>query len=65
VVCLTDPTPCFPKLNTMTDDTIRLLELLQTRGAGNSLKELSKVVLQRLMKFEVEGVIELESLLAR
>jgi putative transposase len=41
----------------MTDDTIRLLELLQTRGAGNSLKELSKVVLQRLMKFEVEGVI--------
>jgi putative transposase len=46
-----------PKVNTMTDDTMPLLELLQKRGGGDFLKELSEAVLQRLMEFEVEGVV--------
>jgi transposase-like protein len=41
----------------MTDDTMPLLELLQKRGGGDFLKELSEAVLQRLMEFEVEGVV--------
>jgi putative transposase len=41
----------------MTDDTMPLLELLQKRGGGDFLRELSGAVLQRLMEFEVEGVI--------
>src|SRR4051812_13950508 len=41
----------------MTDDTMPLLELPQKRGGGDFLKELSEAVLQRLMEFEVEGVV--------
>src|SRR5260370_25922941 len=41
----------------MTDDTMPLLELLQKRGGGDFLRELSEAVLQRLMEFEVEGVV--------
>jgi transposase-like protein len=34
-----------------------LLELLQKSGGGDFLKELAELVLQRLMEFEVEGLI--------
>ena len=34
-----------------------LLELLQKSGHGDFLKELAELVLQRLMEFEVEGLI--------
>jgi putative transposase len=46
-----------PEMNTMTDDTMPLLERLQKRGGGDFLKELAEAVLQRLMEFEVEGVV--------
>lgn len=41
----------------MTDDTMPLLERLQKRGGGDFLKELAEAVLQRLMEFEVEGLV--------
>jgi transposase-like protein len=41
----------------MTDDKMPLMELLQQRGGGDFLKELAEVVLQRLMEFEVEGLV--------
>jgi transposase-like protein len=44
-------------MNTMTDDTMPLLERLQKRGGGDFLKELAEAVLQRLMEFEVEGLV--------
>ena len=34
-----------------------LLELLQKRGGGDFLKEVAELVLQRLMEFEVDGVV--------
>jgi len=44
-------------MNTMTDDTMPLLERLQKRGGGDFLKDLAEAVLQRLMEFEVEGLV--------
>jgi len=41
----------------MTDDTMPLLERLQKRGGGDFLKDLAEAVLQRLMEFEVEGLV--------
>jgi transposase-like protein len=41
----------------MTEDKMPLMELLQQRGGGDFLKELAEVVLQRLMEFEVEGLV--------
>mgnify|MGYP006274142011 CR=1 FL=1 len=41
----------------MTDDTMPLLALLQKRGGGDFLKDLAEMVLQRLMEFEVDGVV--------
>jgi len=41
----------------MTDETMPLLERLQKRGGGDFLKELAEAVLQRLMEFEVEGLV--------
>jgi transposase-like protein len=46
-----------PEMNTMTDDTMPLLERLQKRGGGDFLKDLAEAVLQRLMEFEVEGLV--------
>jgi transposase-like protein len=44
-------------MNTMTDEMMPLLERLQKRGGGDFLKELAEAVLQRLMEFEVEGLV--------
>ena len=41
----------------MPDEMMPLLERLQKRGGGDFLKELAEAVLQRLMEFEVEGVV--------
>lgn len=41
----------------MTEKSMPLLEALQKHGGGDFLKELAEVVLQRLMEFEVEGVV--------
>ena len=41
----------------MTEARMALLELLQKSGPGDFLKELAELVLQRLMEFEVEGLI--------
>jgi putative transposase len=41
----------------MTDDKMALLELLQKSGGGDFLKDLAESVLQRLMEYEVEGLI--------
>lgn len=41
----------------MTDDTMPLLERLQKRGGGDFLREVAEAVLQRLMEFEVEGLV--------
>jgi putative transposase len=41
----------------MTEERMALLELLQKSGPGDFLKELAELVLQRLMEFEVEGLI--------
>jgi len=46
-----------PEMNTMTDEMMPLLERLQKRGGGEFLKELAEAMLQRLMEFEVEGVV--------
>ena len=41
----------------MTDEMMPLLERLQKRGGGDFLKDLAEAVLQRLMEFEVEGLV--------
>jgi transposase-like protein len=41
----------------MTEEKMALLELLQKRGGGDFLKEMAELVLQRLMEFEVDGVV--------
>ena len=41
----------------MTDEMMPLLERLQKRGGGDFLRELAEAVLQRLMEFEVEGLV--------
>jgi putative transposase len=46
-----------PEMNTMTDEMMPLLERLQKRGGGDFLRELAEAVLQRLMEFEVEGLV--------
>jgi putative transposase len=42
--------------DTMTDEKMALLELMQKSGGSDFLKELAQTVLQRLMEFEVEGL---------
>jgi putative transposase len=44
-------------MNTMTEERMAFLELLQKRGGGDFLKELAEAVLQRLMEFEAEGLV--------
>jgi transposase-like protein len=41
----------------MTEEKMALLELLQKSGGGDFLKEMAELVLQRLMEFEVDGVV--------
>lgn len=41
----------------MTDEMMPLLERLQKRGGGDFLREVAEAVLQRLMEFEVEGLV--------
>jgi transposase-like protein len=45
------------EMNTMTEERMAFLELLQKRGGGDFLKELAEAVLQRLMEFEAEGLV--------
>ena len=45
------------KGNTMTDENMAFLELLQKRGGGDFLKDLAEAVLQKLMQLDVEGLI--------
>jgi hypothetical protein len=41
----------------MTVEKMALLELVQKSGGGDFLKQLAELVLQRLMQFEVDGLV--------